>query len=200
MAVLQFSTDLHVLVCAVRACHDHMAALHASVQWADPYKPTQLPRIAAGGYDAAGVPLGGGFYARELAIDDTERPAPFVEFYLQQASTIEPYSDTEADFHRVTIGMRARYGGSAKQATALHNRAMAMANLALMATVQNLRATAIVLEPATAYGICYAMIGSDPVPDVTSAKPGESSGTVSVDAIASIVVMQRQFSPAAFGQ
>jgi hypothetical protein len=173
-----------------------MAALVASGAWTDPYKPNVLPQTNTGGFDAAGLPMGGGFHGREQSTEDTQRLSlPWVEFYLPTASVATPYDDTEADFHEVTVGMRARLGGRNVLQTGLHQYALSLCNAALQATMRNIRATALALEPVTAYGICYALPGTAPVVDNSSPKPAESNGTVSVDAVATFRVMQRQYRP-----
>jgi hypothetical protein len=188
----------HALMAAFRACAANMAAVAAGPDWTDPYTTT-LP-IAPTEFTEAGAPVGGSFYMREQATTESARIMPLVELWVD-SSTPTQQTDSEATWFAVRVGVRARVGsesGSTGVAT-LHARAMSLARLAQVTAAEYCRAAGLIYDADGALGVVYADVDAPPVVDFTAPVQPTAPGSATADAVAFVLVTQRQYAPAGIG-
>lgn len=203
MTAAKWWSGHHAVLCALHACYTNFAAEKASAEWADAFEPANTPNVPtsfAGQYSA--IPQNGGFYLRPIRPTDTSRPLPFVEFFEQSSDKDGP-RDSQADLVRVSVGCRIGIGAATNAniigQAVLDSQALALCRLASVVACDKLRASALALNPGSAFGICYAQTRQPAAIDLTSPNPPTATGSAAIFAVAYFDVFQRQFNPAGIG-
>ena len=199
MTVAGWWTDQHVLLAAIRAANDYADVVAASPGWVGaPYLPA-LP-LKATEYDDEGCPINCGFAARGLTTADSNRKLPYIEVFTNTGSAVTEWTDTEAALKDVTLNIRARVGytGGLNGSNTNQQYALTLCRLAFNTIGAYLKVSALQLEPVGAFGICFVTNPMAPVIDLAPSLASAGTGTVTVDAIASYSVRQRQYFPSGY--